>query len=111
MKAHQAISHREAPLNGEYDVTEAKSRSSELLSRAAYGGERILIRKRGKPVAAIVSAEHLGRSMDETQADAKTGRGLIAAVGLMADVPEWEAFMREVYRSRQTSTDRPVDTE
>src|SRR5438045_3058252 len=92
-----------------YDVTEAKSRFSELLNRAAYGRERFLIRKSGKPVASIVSTDDLARLMDETQAGTRTGRGLIAAVELMADFPEWEGFVREAYESRQTSTDRLVE--
>lgn len=32
-------------------ATQARNNFSELLNRAAYGGERILIKKRGKPLA------------------------------------------------------------
>jgi prevent-host-death family protein len=35
--------------NISYGVGEAKKHFSELLSRVAYGGERITIAKRGKP--------------------------------------------------------------
>jgi PHD/YefM family antitoxin component YafN of YafNO toxin-antitoxin module len=35
--------------NMEYSVAEAKKHFSELLSRVAYGKERITIAKRGKP--------------------------------------------------------------
>jgi prevent-host-death family protein len=37
-----------------YSVGEAKKHFSELLSRVAYGGERIMIAKRGKPLAMLV---------------------------------------------------------
>lgn len=44
----------------EYSVAEAKKHFSELLSRVAYGNERIIIAKRGKPLAILVPphAEH-----------------------------------------------------
>ena len=37
-----------------YTVAEAKKHFSELLGRVAYGGERILISKRGNPLAMLV---------------------------------------------------------
>ena len=40
--------------NMEYSVAEAKKHFSELLSRVAFGGERITIAKRGKPLAMLV---------------------------------------------------------
>ena len=38
----------------EYSVADAKKHFSELLGRVAYAGERIIIAKRGKPVAVLV---------------------------------------------------------
>ena len=38
----------------ECSVAEAKKHFSELLGRVAYGGEHILISKRGKPLAMLV---------------------------------------------------------
>ncbi len=85
------------------NVAEAKSRFSELLNRAAYGHERLLIRKRGRPAAAIVSVEDLawleGRN-------GKEPRGLLAATGLMADCDEWDSVIEQVVASRADSTDR-----
>lgn len=40
--------------NMEYSVAEAKKHFSELLSRVAFRGERIIIAKRGKPLAMLV---------------------------------------------------------
>jgi len=40
-------------------IAEAKNQLSELINRAAYGGERIIIGSRGKPKAAIVSIADL----------------------------------------------------
>ncbi len=53
--------------NHAYSVGEAKKHFSELLSRVAYGGERITIAKRGKPLAMLVppamepESDHLSR--------------------------------------------------
>jgi prevent-host-death family protein len=40
---------------------EAKTRLSEYLNRVAYGGERIVVERHGKPIAALVSVEDLRR--------------------------------------------------
>jgi prevent-host-death family protein len=49
-------------------AAEAKTNLSELLSRVAYGGERFVIERRGKPVAALVS-------VDEVDAPPEAGEG------------------------------------
>lgn len=41
-------------INKKVSVAEAKKHFSELLGRVAYGGERIIILKRGKPMAIMV---------------------------------------------------------
>jgi hypothetical protein len=40
-------------------VTEA--RLSALMARAGYGGERFVTERRGRPLAALVGVENLGR--------------------------------------------------
>ena len=42
-------------------VSEMKDALSEVLNRAAYGHERIIIASRGKPKAAVVSIDDLDR--------------------------------------------------
>lgn len=42
-------------------VSEAKRQFSNLLKRAAYGGETIMIGSRGKPEAALISVRELDR--------------------------------------------------
>lgn len=41
-------------IHKEVTVAEAKKHFSELLGRVAYGGEHIIISKRGKPMAIMV---------------------------------------------------------
>ena len=40
-------------------ITEVKQKFDEFVNRAAYGEERILIKKRGKPVVAIIGMKDL----------------------------------------------------
>lgn len=42
-------------------AAEAKAKLAELVGSVAHGGERILIERHGKPVAALVSTEDLER--------------------------------------------------
>lgn len=43
----------------DFNVAEAKRRFSDLLGRVAYGGETILITRRGKPMAKLVPVEEV----------------------------------------------------
>jgi len=90
-----------------FDATEAKARFSELLNRASYSHERFVIRKRGKAVAAIVSTEDLARLENEDV----PRRGLIAAAGILADIPDWDSTIQQIMEERRTRADRDVDVE
>jgi prevent-host-death family protein len=87
-------------------VAEAKTRFSELVNRAAYGKERFLIQRRGKPVGAIVSAEDLARL--EAEQSVPAAGGLLAAAGALAEFEEFAEIMEEVVRQRATRFDREV---
>jgi len=45
----------------EIPVTQARADFAELVNRVSYGGERIVMTRHGKPLAAIVSAADLER--------------------------------------------------
>jgi prevent-host-death family protein len=42
-------------------VAAARNQFSDVLRRAQYGGERVVVERRGKPVAAVVSTDDLRR--------------------------------------------------
>jgi prevent-host-death family protein len=58
-------------LEGEHVSTaEARNRLADLINRAAFGQERIVLTRRGKPVAALVPVEDMEWLEDmENQAD------------------------------------------
>ena len=44
---------------GHVGVSEARDSFAELINRAAYGHERVLVSRRGRPIAAIVPIEDI----------------------------------------------------
>ena len=108
-------------------VGETKSHLSEFVSRAA-AGERFVIERRGRPVAALVGAdtlERLERSADLLRrlaqalgqseailAEIASGaeHPITAAFGLMADQPEWDETVAEIYRQRRQGDRRATVT-
>lgn len=105
------------------NVGEAKSRFSELISRAA-AGERFLIRRRERPVAVLISATELERLERMSQAASQLALSLgqsaelmkqieeekihpaMAAFGLWQDEPELTTLDDEIYSNRQRQASR-----
>lgn len=97
----------------------AKSRFSELVSRVA-AGERLLIRRRERPVAVLISPSELERLERASQLATKLALALgqseellqqieqgevhpaMAAFGLWQDETDLEFLVEEVYRNRQS---------
>ena len=87
-------------------VAEAKRRFSELMSKTLYKGERFIIERKGKPVAAMVSVDDLKQL--EAGAQTTEKRGLLAAVGAWSDYRELENVVADIYEARREASDRPV---
>ena len=43
------------------NASEARTLFGELMARVSYGGERIIVKRRGKPLVALISVEELRR--------------------------------------------------
>jgi prevent-host-death family protein len=84
----------------------AKAHFSELVASVAYGRERYIIERRGKPLAALVSLEDLAA----LQEAAGGPRGAIALVGAWSEVEdrELDSLVSEVYAERERDTGREV---
>lgn len=92
-------------------VTEAKAQLSALMARVGYAGERFVIERRGRPLAALVGVEDLAR-LEGERADAHSRPlGALALVGAWGEVDEkgLEAVLEEIYAQRERDTGRPVD--
>lgn len=93
-------------------VSEAKAKLSELMARAGYGGERFLIARRGKPLAALVGVEDL-EWLERGEAGAsERPRGALALVGAWGDLvedAEIDGMLEDIYAARARDLGRPVD--
>jgi prevent-host-death family protein len=50
-------------------IAQARNQFADAVNRVSYGGERIIFARRGKPVAALVSADDLARLQAVEDAD------------------------------------------
>jgi prevent-host-death family protein len=106
------------------NMAEAKSRFSELVSRAA-SGERFLIRRRERPAAVLISIADLERLERGSQAahglalalgqsaelmqeiEAGELHPAMAAFGLWSEAVELEALSDEIHANRRRQASRP----
>ncbi len=87
------------------NVADAKKRLSELMSRVAYNRERFLVQRRGKPMAALVSAEDL-EILEQQKAPV---RGLLSAAGACAEFDDFDLIIEDIYTQRGRADERPVN--
>ena len=95
-------------------VTEAKAQLSALMARAGYGGERFVIERRGRPLAALVGVGDLerlegGREYASRPRDRRGALALAGAWGEFVEDAEIDAILEEIYAARERDTGRPVD--
>jgi prevent-host-death family protein len=94
-------------------VTQARDELADLVSRVAYGHERIILTRHAKPVACLVSPEDLAR-LEELEREAHGGgypAGLVPATpapepGTRGPMP-LAAQYREPGHGGRRSPDRP----
>jgi prevent-host-death family protein len=77
------------------DLTQARARFAESVNRVTYRGERILIRRHGRLVAALVPVEDLAliRELEDRMDLEDARKALMEAKGKL--IP-WEAVKREL---------------
>ncbi|MEA3440296.1 MAG: type II toxin-antitoxin system Phd/YefM family antitoxin [Chloroflexota bacterium] len=106
------------------NISEAKSHFSEYLSRAA-NGERFVIHRRDRPVAALVNVDELQRLERSAQAarrlalalgqdasvleaiESGTVHPIMAAYGLWADDDDLVELDERIYANRRQQAVRP----
>ncbi|MBA4116282.1 MAG: type II toxin-antitoxin system Phd/YefM family antitoxin [Rubrobacter sp.] len=91
-------------------VTEAKAQLSALMARVGYGGERFVIERRGRPLAALVGVEDLARLEGEEGDAPSRPLGALALVGAWGEAEErdLDAVLGEIYAERERDTGRAV---
>ncbi len=89
-------------------AAQAKAHLSQLMAEVAYGGERVIIERHGKPYVALVRVNDLDGTHYPTSPNPK---GALALVGLFGDIPDEEIdqMVKDIYEAREGDMGRPVD--
>jgi prevent-host-death family protein len=102
------------------DTSHVKARLSEFIGRVAYGRERLLVLRHGKPVAALVSVEDLRllEALDSTATGRVPSAGhaagepgahpIMRAFGGWADRDDLDELVEDIYADRLTAAGREV---
>ena len=95
------------------NTAEIKARLSELVSRVAFSRERLIVLRRGKPMAALVSIEDLHRleALDAAGIDNQEQdiHPVMRAFGGWADREDLDELVTEIYANRMAATGREVE--
>ena len=93
-------------------AAKAKAQFSSLLAEVAYGGQPIVIERRGKPFAALVSVEDL-RQLEQYRTTSARPQGALALVGAWRAIEDvdMDALIVDIYVQREKDMGRPVELE
>ena len=93
-------------------AAKAKAQFSSLLSEVAYGSQHIIIERRGKPFAALVSVDDL-KQLEQYRATSVRPLGALALVGAWREVDnaDLDALVVDLYAQRDKDMGRPVEIE
>jgi prevent-host-death family protein len=92
-------------------TAEAKAKFSELVGTVASGRERVVIERRGRPVAALVSIED-AQALEATRPTTRSApRGALAFVGAWSEVGDEviDRLVDDIYAARDADLGRPVE--
>lgn len=93
-------------------AAQAKAQLSALMAEVAYGNKRVIIERRGRPVAALVSVTDL-ESLEQARAASERPLGALALVGAWREVgdEDIEALIAHIHTVREQDTGRRVELE
>ncbi len=83
-------------------IAEVRNNLAEAINRVSYGGERVVFARRGKPVAALVSAEDL--ALLQRMEDAEDIRAARKALREYGRNPAAFKTLDEYTRARKAGT-------
>ena len=93
-------------------IAEMKRDISAIVNRVAFGRERLIVLRRGKPVAALVSVDDLRRleRLDSIRAggESENVHPIMRAFGGWANRTDLDELLTEIYADREVATGREV---
>lgn len=98
------------PVAKEVSAANAKSQLAALASEVAFGGQRIVVQRRGKPWVGIVSVDDL-EYLERHRSLSARPLGALAMVGAWNEVADEvvDSLVKEIYDNRESDTGRPVE--
>ena len=98
-------------MNNRVSTAQAKAGLSALITNAA-NGQRVVIERRGKPLAALVGMEDLQLIKREAPT-APHPQGALALIGAWGELDddELDSLVNDIYAQRLEDTGRRVDVE
>jgi len=83
-------------------VANAKARLSSLMAEVAFGGEKVIIERRGKPMAVLVSLDLKRSQSNHAKASPEDARGSLARVGAWGSLQDAEAaeILEDIHNQR-----------
>lgn len=93
-------------------AAQAKAQLSALSAEVAYGGQRVVIERRGRPLAALVSMADLELLGQDRAASARPC-GALALAGAWREVDDedMDSLMADIYAERDNDSGRLVELE
>ena len=93
-------------------AAQAKAQFSSLLAEVAFGGQPVIIERRGKPFAALISVADL-EQLEQYRANAARPQGALALVGAWREMgdAQLDAIIDDIYVQRQKDMGRRVELE
>ena len=91
-------------------TAEAKATLSALIGAVAFGRDRVVIERRGRPVAVLVGVDEAAQLPGGPPARTRR-RGALALAGCWSDVDDdvFDRLVAEIYAARDRDQGRPVD--
>ena len=93
-------------------AAQAKAQFSALSAEVAYGGQHVIIERRGRPLVALVSVADL-ELLEQDWATSARPQGALALVGAWREVNDkhLESLIEDIYADRENDAGRPVELE
>ena len=93
-------------------AAQQKAQLSALAGEVAYGGQHVVIERRGKPLVALVSVGDLER-LEQDRATSARPQGALALAGAWREVKneDLDSLVEDIYAGREKDTGRPVELE
>ena len=93
-------------------AAQAKAQLSALSAEVAYGGQRVVIERRGRPLVALVSMADL-ELLRQGRPTSTRPNGALALTGAWREMDDedMDSLMADIYAGRENDAGRPVEVD